>query len=415
MNEAQTQLPVLIIGGGIGGLCFALELAQRNIACAIFEQSSQFDEVGAGLQLSPNAVRRLRALGLGVALETVLCAPSKIVIHDAVSAATLNEIPLGRTVEERYGAPYWVVARQDLHSILLSALEAMDCVTLHSSKKFIKYSQTADQVTAHMADDSSYKGSLLVGADGVWSRVRHVMDPQHLPTETGFIAWRALINAETAPTLFRAPYTQVWLGPNSHLVQYRVSGGDQINLVAVTKGSALAKSWSDELPKEMLFENIRGFDKSVRRAVMSVENWIAWPLVLLQPFSPWHKGRVVLLGDAAHAVVPFLAQGAAMAIEDAALLGELIGSYYKNFSQNGTASGASISFARTDLALNEITDLCSTYHEKRFSRCKRVLSKSLFQSQVYHAVSYAAKIRNAGLKATPSSLLLRQYDWLYRG
>lgn len=403
MNEAQTQMPVLIIGGGIGGLCFALELAQRNIACIVFEQSPQFEEVGAGLQLSPNAVRRLRALGLGVALETVLCAPPKIVIHDAVTAATLNEIPLGVTAEERYGAPYWVVSRQDLHAILLSALNSMDCVRLLTSKKFVKYRQNADEVTAYMADDTSYTGSLLVGADGVWSRVRHVMAPQHVPSETGFIAWRAMIDAERAPTLFRAPYTQVWLGPSSHLVQYRVSGGDKINLVAVTKGSALAKSWSDELPKERLFENIRGFDKSLRRAVMDVDSWIAWPLVLLKPFSPWHKGRVVLLGDAAHAVVPFLAQGAAMAIEDAALLGDLIGS-----AQNKPD-------ARSGLALNEIQEIYSSYHQKRFGRCRRVLSKSMFQSHIYHAASYIAKVRNAGLKVTPSSLLLRQYDWLYKG
>ncbi len=387
--------PILIIGGGIGGLTLALELAKRNIACQVFEQAAEFSEVGAGLQLSPNAVRRLETLGLGTALSIAACTPPKIMIGDAVSKQHLNEIHLGVNAQERYKAPYMVIARRDLQSILLEALKAYECVELICNKKFITYSQNAHQITAEMTDGSHYQGRLLVGADGVWSRVRHMFAPDQKPRQTGFMAWRAMMNASDAPSLFTSPDVNAWLGPNSHLVHYRVCAGEKINLVAVTKGKALEKTWSDDTPKESLFEEIRPFNSTLRQAVMEVPEWTAWPLMILKPFKNWSKGRAVLLGDAAHAIVPFLAQGAAMAIEDASCLGSLI---------------AEMKDAQKD---NHLT-LYDSYKNKRFRRCQRVLSKSIYQAQFYHAAGRLVKIRNGGLKMLPSSLLLRQYDWLYK-
>ncbi len=384
--------PILIVGGGIGGLSLALELAKRNIACQVFEQAAEFSEVGAGLQLSPNAVRRLEALGLGTVLSIAACAPPKIMIGDAVSKQTLNEIHLGQNAQERYKAPYLVIARQDLQSILLDALEAYECVELVCNKKFITYSQNAHHITAEMTDGSSYQGQLLIGADGVWSRVRHMFAPEQKPKQSGFMAWRALVEASDAPSLFTSANVHAWLGPNSHLVHYRVCGGEKINLVAVTKGKALDKTWSDDTPKEALYEELRPFNGQLRQAVMDVSNWTAWPLMILNPFNNWSKGRAVLLGDAAHAIVPFLAQGAAMAIEDAACLAALISD-----------------------TKDEHTTAFESFKAKRFRRCQRVLSKSIYQAQIYHAAGRLAKIRNGGLKMLPSSLLLRQYDWLYKG
>jgi len=384
--------PILIVGGGIGGLTLALELAKRNIACQVFEQAAEFSEVGAGLQLSPNAVRRLEALGLGTVLSIAACAPPKIMIGDAVSKQPLNEIHLGQNAQERYKAPYMVIARLDLQSILLDALEPYECVELLCNKKFITYSQNAHHITAEMTDGSSYQGQLLIGADGVWSRVRHMFAPEQKPKQSGFMAWRALVEASDAPSLFTSANVHAWLGPNSHLVHYRVCGGDKINLVAVTKGKALDKTWSDDTPKEALYEELRPFDGQLRQAVMEVPNWTAWPLMILNPFNNWSKGRAVLLGDAAHAIVPFLAQGAAMATEDAACLAALISD-----------------------SKDEHTSVFESYKAKRFRRCQRVLSKSIYQAQIYHAAGRLAKIRNGGLKMLPSSLLLRQYDWLYKG
>ncbi|MBO6550144.1 MAG: FAD-dependent monooxygenase [Rhizobiales bacterium] len=383
--------PIIIVGGGIGGLTLALELAKRNISCQVFEQASEFSEVGAGLQLSPNAMRRLEALGLGTALSVAGCAPPKIMIGDALNRNSLNEIHLGVTAQERYKAPYLVLARRDLQSILLDALKAYDCVELLCSKKFITYSQNAHQITAEMTDGSHYQGRMLVGADGVWSRVRHMFEPTQKPKQTGFMAWRAMVKTTDAPSLFTSSNVHAWLGPDSHLVHYRVSGGDNINIVAVTKGKALEKTWSDDTPKEALFEEIRPFNDELRQAVMDVPDWTAWPLMVLKPFKNWSKGRAVLLGDAAHAIVPFLAQGAAMAIEDASSLAALIAE-----------------------KRDDHLTVFEHYKALRFRRCRRVLSKSIYQAQIYHSAGRLAKIRNSGLKILPSSLLLRQYDWLYK-
>lgn len=401
MNATSLNAPVLIIGGGIGGLVLALELAKRNIASQIYEQAEEFSEIGAGLQLSPNAVRRLKNLGLETALGAVINAPDLICLRDGLTNAHLKNIPLGLSALEKYDAPYWVVARKDLQATLLTALEEYDCVTIQLGKKFINYSQNpADPLTnglirAHMEDGTTEEGFLLVGADGVWSRVRHMFAPQETPQQTEMIAWRAMIDADTAPLLFKNATdpnsTQVWFGPNSHLVQYRVEGGDKINLVAVTKGKALSKDWASDLPAETLFEELRPWNKPIRQAVMAVEGWTAWPLMTLAPFKQWSRGRAVLLGDAAHAILPFLAQGAAMAIEDACLLAELIEKHPEQPDK-----------------------LSETFQAQRFRRCQRVFSKSIYQLQFYHASSYLAHIRNFGVKVLPTSWMLKQYDWLYK-
>lgn len=392
MVQASPNHAIMIVGGGIGGLSLALGLALRGIACSVFEQADQFSEIGAGLQLSPNAVRRLRELGLETALAAYSYAPEKINIHDGLSGDFLNKIPLGAKAEARYGAPYRVIARRDLLEVLLSALQNTTNVTLETSKKLTHIHPDLRSISTKMADGSSYVGSMLVGADGVWSRVRHLVNPQAVPQQTGFIAWRALIEAADAPPLFRSPDTSVWLGPDAHLVQYRVSGGERINLVAVTKGKTQQRSWENNLPVETLYEKLRGWNKDVRRAVMEIKSWQSWPLMLQRPFQPWSKGRALLMGDAAHAVVPFLAQGAAMAIEDAHALADLIARHGEDYEK-----------------------IFQNFESERFSRCRRVLSKSIYQAQFYHARSSFAKIRNTGLKIMPSSLLLRQYDWLYKG
>jgi len=390
MSGLSDQLPVLIIGGGIGGLCLALELGRRNIGVCVFEQAQDFSEFGAGLQLSPNAVRRLKALELEADLAPLAGKPTKIVIHDGLDGKALTEIPLGDQAIERYGDPYWVMARKDLQAVLLAAVKAHPSIEIYTGHKFITYSQDETSINAEMENGQRFEGRLLVGADGIWSRVRHMIDKQAVPSSTGYIAWRALVDDDKVTALFDAYFTQVWLGPDSHLVHYPVSGGRQHNFVAVTKGEARPRSWAEALPKEQLFEQLRPWYKPVRKAVMEIDEWVAWPLMLLRPFRPWHKRRIVLLGDAAHAVVPFLSQGAAMAIEDAALLGGLIEQHQ-----------------------DELLNVPELYQTQRFTRCKKVLSKSMNNGHVYHAQKSYRSLRNFGLKRMPPSWLLKQYDWLY--
>lgn len=384
--------PILIIGGGIGGLTLALAMARRGIACQLFEQAEAFTEVGAGLQLSPNAVRRLEALGLGAGLAAEATIPPQISIYDGLDGKALTKLPLGAAATARYGAAYRVMARPDLLSLLLTAIEAEPLVTLTLGKKLTHLYQDGKKIEARMEDESAYEGALLVGADGVWSRVRTLINRAATPSQTGYIAWRALIDPHHADALLTSADTSVYLGPDAHLVCYRVAGGDKINLVAVTKGEALQRSWSEELPPERLYEELRGWHAPLRRAVMAVQGWQAWPLMLLKPFQPWHKGRAVLMGDAAHAIVPFLAQGAAMAIEDAVSLAALIAEH------EGDAA-----------------KIFPAFEAARFQRCQRVLSKSIYNSHFYHAKGMLRGVRNGMLKYAPPRLLMRQYDWLYEG
>lgn len=389
--------PILIIGGGVGGLTLALSLAKRGVACQVFEQSAEFSEFGAGIQLSPNAIRRLKLLGLEEKLAAFATAPDKINIHDSIDGAELSHIPLGAMAEARYGAPYRVIARQHLISLLLEAVSDEPLVELFTSKRLLHLFQDGQSlVKAVMEDESVYEGALLIGADGVWSRVRTLLNRQITPTQTGLIAWRALLPLQEAPALLSKADTNVWLGPAAHLVQYRVAGGEKINLVAVTKGEARPRSWAEDLPAELLFEQIRGWHKPLRRAVMEVGGWQAWPLMLLKPFRPWFKGRAVLMGDACHAIVPFLAQGAAMAIEDAVLLADLIANC-------------------EDINREDARDILLTHYEaERYRRCRRVLSKSIYNLQFYHAKGTLRHVRNGMLRFTPPKFLLRQYDWLYK-
>ena len=384
--------PILIVGGGIGGLSLALALGRADIPAVVLEQADDFSDIGAGLQLSPNAVRRLETLGLRSSLEGLASQPDRIQLYDGVDGAALNEVPLGDIALARYGAPYWVMARKDLQTSLLEAVRSCASVEVQTGQKFVDYQQNETGVTAEMASGARVEGALLVGADGIWSRVRHMISPEAVPQRTGFVAWRALLSKDDAPVLFSSSNTRAWLGPDAHVVAYRVAGGDMVNLVAVTKGEAQQRSWDEALPRDALFEQLRPWHKSVRGAVMEVADWRAWPLMVLKPFRPWHKRRLLVMGDAAHAVVPFLAQGAALAIEDAVVLGDLIETH-----QDG---------------LQKVPAL---FEEQRYRRCLRVFSKSIYNGQIYHAHGISRRVRNFGLKRLPSRWLLRQYDWVYQG
>lgn len=389
MSAGADHKPVLIVGGGIGGLTLALVLGRMAIPVVLLEQADEFSEIGAGLQLSANAARRLLALDLETALSAKAAKPDCIHIQDGLTGQSLNKVPLGATALKRYGAPYWVMARRDLQAVLLDAVQALPSVEIKTGQKFIDYQQNETGVSAETTAGTKFDGALLVGADGVWSRVRHMIAPDAAPQRTGFVAWRALIEREAAPPLFSSPSTQAWLAPDAHVVAYRVSE-TQVNLVAVTKGAAQQRSWDEPLPKEQLFEQLRPWHKPLRSAVMAVPEWRAWPLMMLKPFQPWHKRRLMVMGDAAHAVVPFLAQGAALAIEDAVALGNLI-----------------------DQHRDELHKVPALFQAQRFRRCRRVFSKSVYNGQIYHARGPSRLLRNFGLTHMPPAWLLKQYDWLY--
>lgn len=390
-TSIMREPPILIIGGGIGGLTLALALGQQNIPCLLLEQRETFSEIGAGLQLSPNAVRRLDELGLMTQLKIAASAPEGVTIRDGVRGVPLVRLPLGALAKTRYGAPYLVIARRDLQAILLEAVGKCSEVELITGQKFVSYNQTAQRIEAEMADGATYQGRLLIGADGIWSRVRQMIAPEAHPKLSGMIAWRAMLRSDDAPCLFCRDETQVWLGPHTHLVAYRVSGGDEINLVAVCRGQAKQRSWEEALPPEILFEAMRPLAEDVRGASMEIQNWRAWPLMNFACFHPWQKGRLCVMGDAAHAVVPFLAQGAALAIEDAILLAQMI-------VREGAAPMRAL----------------PAFEAARFNRCRKVAARSQWNGRIYHAGPALRPFRNFLLKATPGKTLLGQHDWIYK-
>ena len=392
MGSISPRGPVLIIGGGIGGLSAALEFSSRNISCHLFEKSNEFSEIGAGLQLSPNAVRRLQALGLGSSLLEHAFAPSSIVISDGASLKKLNQIPLGEFALARYGAPYLVMMRSDLLLVLLDALNDRSGVQLSLGKKFSSFIEDQLSVSARMADGSTYEGAILVGADGIRSKVRSQIAPDVAPAHTGFIARRALIQSGLDQhRFFEHSETRVYLGRDAHLVHYPVRCGSAINLVLVTRGSPSLHTWDGDVSLDDLEGSLGPFHVQLKEAVLGVKSWRSWSLFEVPAFRPWHSTRSVLIGDAAHAVVPFLAQGAAQAIEDAASLGSMFGENSLNFG------GALRSF-----------------QEERYKRTTRIQKKSLNMASIYHMGGFARTARNFGLGLIPSTALASQYDWIYK-
>ncbi|HEX2447022.1 MAG TPA: FAD-dependent monooxygenase, partial [Methyloceanibacter sp.] len=319
----------LIAGGGIGGLAAAIALGRRGLTCEILERSQFAEETGAGIQLGPNATRALGALGLLDAIESCAFRPEAIVIHDGVSGRKLSALPLGSAAVERYGAPYLTLRRADLHAGLRAALAGLGSLTLRSGFELAAIdAQAGDGVLARGRDGSEVMGACLIGADGLWSAVRAIISPAATLRFAGATAWRAQLPRATArarlPDPFAEPVVGLWLGPRAHLVHYPVGGGADLNVVAVTGGvtasSAARQGWNEPGSKADVLASFARWSKDARSLLEQAEAWRGWSLYRLAGLKSWTAGPVTLLGDAAHPVLPYLAQGAGLAIEDAAAL-----------------------------------------------------------------------------------------------
>ncbi len=394
---------VLIAGAGIGGLTAALALARVGAKVTLIERAPTLEEAGAGVQLSPNAGRVLARLDVLDALRPIAFAPRGIRVRAGISARQLSFMPLA-DAERRWGAPYLVVHRADLQTALLHAVTNEPHITLHLGTALAGFGTTADGVTATVKQGvlaRTFGGDALIGADGVRSSVRARLvaggDP---PLETGRTAWRVIVDVDALEPSARAPFlaneTGLWLGADAHLVHYPLRDGRRVNVVAITgdagdpgAGSAAATAWSSVGDPTLLRARFARWHALPRALIAAGGAWTTWPLSDRGHLPAWNAGPVALLGDAAHPILPFLAQGAAQAIEDAEALAIAVA---------GTRS--------MPMAL-------ARYSEARQTRTRRVQEAARRLGRIYHLAGPPALARDLGMAVLGPQRLLARYDWLY--
>lgn len=380
--------PILIAGGGIGGLALALALARSGRNSTVLERQTEFAAVGAGIQIGPNGVRALQHLGLADALKPLVGAPEAIVVHDGTSGRVLAHLPLGSWIAGRHGAPYWVAHRGDLHRVLLDAATSDPRITIRTGFEVSSLAQTATDVTATDRAGDSIAGSAMIGADGLWSVVRQSFSPQPAPEFAGATATRAVIPSARAGRL-AIPAVGLWLSPRAHVVHYPVRGGSDIAVVVIASETWQGREWDAEADAATLLAQLASFHPSLTAVLHRVTSWRKWALYTLPQLPAWTDGRVALLGDAAHPMLPYLAQGGAFAMEDALVLaGCLCGS-------------------------ENVSGAISTYASLRRDRACRVQAASVRQGGIYRLSPPLSHARNAVLRFAPGAMLMARLDWLY--
>lgn len=389
---------LLIAGGGIGALAAALASARAGWHVRLYEQASVFSEVGAGLQLGPNATRILQDWGLGDALNHVAAFPDRLSVRSAPTGRELARLDLGSSSQQRYGAPYATLHRADLHAMLLHSVSGRAEVRLNLNTPVTAYTDVLDGVQLAFADGHCVEGDALVGADGLWSAVRRQALDDGVAQPTGHLAYRALVRQSDLPLALRSGQVSVWLGPNLHLVSYPVRAGEWLNMVMFVHGKPPAdvQEWDHAGLRADVLAALDGHCPALTALVEAVPAWRLWALCdrppLLGP-DQMVRGRVALLGDAAHPMRPYLAQGAGMAIEDAAELGRCL---------------ASVNRPHADVPLT-----LRRYALNRWQRNARVQARAVRNGQIFHATGPLRLARDLSLKLLGHRLL--DMPWLYAG
>jgi len=396
--ERPGSRQILIAGGGVAGLTAALAFARHGFSVQLFEKAPRLDEAGAGLQLSPNAVRLLRDLGVLDALSPVAVRPADVTLIDAGTLATLAKVRLGSFAEQRWGAPYLVAHRADLQSALLARVARERDIEIATGASVADFAVHARGVTASIDRDGRIveaTGRLLVGADGVWSSLRGLADKKGKSRFSGNIAWRAIVRANgpagaILTNLGDANSVRVFVHPRLHLVVYPLRGGATLNLVAITAGSSTAEGWTERADPSLLGRTAMDGAEPVRALFGAINSWTVWPIHTVAVDTSWTiGGSFALIGDAAHAMTPFAAQGAAMAIEDAVTLADAVA-------------------ASDDTAIP-----LPTWEAARRARIAKVVKRGALNRFAWHASGPVALARNLFLKSRSPEKLAADLDWLY--
>jgi salicylate hydroxylase len=390
---------VFIAGAGIGGLTASLALAAKGFRVVILEKAERLEEIGAGLQLSPNASRILLDLGVRDALAGRAVIPDAISLMSARSGGELIRLPLGEQAAAAAGAPYWVAHRADLQAALQIKVSEHPDIELRLGCQFEDMAIHVKGLTVVSRFGMSRQQDLalaLIGADGIWSTVRQHLFPQVQPRFSGLIAWRGTLEATQLPREYASRRVQLWMGPNAHLVAYPIAGGRQINMVAVVPGTWNRPGWSAPADGNEL-KNIfasPAWPGAARMIIGAVDDWKKFALFTLPERHEWTKGAIALLGDAAHAMLPFAAQGAGMAIEDAAVLAKCV-------SEAAAGNGAGIAAG------------LQRYAQLRRARVARVQQTARRNGTIYHLGGAAALARDLAIKALGPTRVLARQDWIY--
>jgi salicylate hydroxylase len=385
---------IVIAGAGIGGLTAALALAQRGFRSVVLDQVERLEETGAGIQLSPNATRILLALGLGERLRRVAVAPTGIRVLHADSARPIVRIPLD-DMESRYGAPYWTLHRGDLQKTLIAMCRENPDVSLELGARVETFATHSSGVTVKaMRGPASVdaQGAALVGADGIWSNVRTAALGPAPAKFAKRVAWRALVPAKMAPPAMREPEITLWLGRKGHIAHYPVQSGETINVVAISADAWNEPGWSTPAtPEDVLARFPAGrWSRHIRDLMGIPEQWMKWALAERPVPRHWGEGQTTLLGDAAHPMLPFLAQGAAMAIEDGAVLA-----------------------TRLAAAPDDPAAAMRRYEQDRRARVAKVQRAARSNGKVYQYSGPDAKVRNFVMRTLGGARIRNRYDWIY--
>ena len=391
---------LLIVGGGIGGLAAALAVARAGWDVRLYERAAEFSEIGAGVQLGPNVTRILRDWGLEDELAAVAAFPAQLRVRSAISGADLGALPLGAQALERYGAPYATIHRADLHGLLHRAASGQTKVQLNLGHELLDFSDQGRVVTLATLGGHPVEGDALLGADGVWSRVRRQLLDDGPPRASGHLAYRTMLRQSALPQALRTQDVTAWLGPRLHVVQYPVRGGDWLNLVAIVHGDPPAhpQGWDHhanaaDLRRAMgaTCAALQDLIAAVPEATVNEHAWRLWALADRPPVSgpeQMARGLVALLGDAAHPMRPYLAQGAGMAIEDAAELAR------------------SLAMDAVDVPMR-----LKRYALARWQRVARVQARSIRNGQIFHSTGLMRVGRDASIRLLGQRIL--DVPWLY--
>jgi salicylate hydroxylase len=387
--SANQNEPVLVAGGGIGGLAAALALVRQGYRVKVLEQAPELGEIGAGIQLGPNAFHAFDALGVGPQARARAVYTDYMVMHDAIDEYQVGQIPTGEAFRQRFGNPYAVIHRADVHLSLLEGAQASGRIECLTDTRAVRIEQDANGVTVHDHKGRSHHGQALIGADGVKSVVREqfVGDPARV---TGHVVYRAVVEKKDFPVDLQWNAASIWVGPNCHLVHYPLRGGEQYNVV-VTFHSRKQEEWGvTDGSKEEVQSYFQGICPKARQLIDLPKSWRRWATADREPIGRWTYGRVTLLGDAAHPTTQYMAQGACMAMEDAVTLGEAL-----------------------RVCDQDWTRALDMYQKARMGRTARIVLSSREMGRIYHAQGVERWVRNDLWRGRTAERFYDAMDWLY--
>jgi 3-hydroxybenzoate 6-monooxygenase len=384
--------PVIVVGAGIGGLCAAIALSQRECRVTVLERSREIRGIGAGIQLGPNVFRVLDRLGLTEDVRHAAVFPERLVVRDSMTGDIVTDFSVLGQFRRRFGYPYALIHRGDLHHALLRRCQTHPLITVRPAQAVVDFDVGDDGVIVRTEDGSTHWGAALVGADGIWSYVRARIVKDGLPRRSGHIAYRAVLRADDMPAHLRSNAMTLWAGPRNHLVHYPLRGHELYNVVAAFESDRHSEGWDTTGDPIELWERFAPVVDDVKTILAKIATWRMWVLADRDPISRWSQGCVTLVGDAAHPMLQYLGQGAGMAVEDAIVLAEEVEAAGHCYEQAFAA-----------------------YEQRRYLRTGRVQLTSRLYGEFFHAEGASRDIRNHFLAERTEEAACESLAWLYDG